>query len=131
MSYSIKKMKYLSFIHSVCRATMYINYLFPILINGFPRPPKYRFSKERKTETKVNPGKMDDIVKSIMSMPIVELLKVFTCMLAGIYTGCSVYASVIEAPSRSNLPLHSLWEQWSTSFTRAAKVIVSHILANL
>eukprot|EP00105_Crassostrea_gigas_P030192 XP_011452415.2 PREDICTED: uncharacterized protein LOC105345807 isoform X1 [Crassostrea gigas] len=82
-------------------------------------------TEERKTETKVNPGKMDDIVKSIMSMPIspVELLKVFTCMLAGIYTGCSVYAAVIEAPSRSNLPLHSLWEQWSTSLTRAAKVI--------
>lgn len=120
---------------------------FSILINGFPRPLYnstnnlnidflFTFTslqEERKTETKVNQGKMDGIVKSIMIMPIspVELLKVFTCMLAGIYTGCSVYASVIEAPSRSNLPLHSLWEQWSTSFTRAAKVIVSHILANL
>lgn len=120
---------------------------FSILINGFPRPLYnstnnlnidflFTFTslqEERKTETKVNQGKMDDIVKIIMSMPIspVELLKVFTCMLAGIYTGCSVYAAVIEAPSRSNLPLHSLWEQWSTSLTRAAKVIVSHILANL
>lgn len=48
--------------------------------------------EERKTETKVNQGKMDGIVKSIMSVDIspVELLKVFTCMLAGIYTGCSV-----------------------------------------
>lgn len=61
---------------------------------------------------------------SILEMiSLLELLQVFTCMFAGIFTGCSVYAAVIEAPSRTNLPLHSLWEQWSVSFTRAAKLI--------
>lgn len=70
-------------------------------------------------------------ILDIVPISLLELLQVFTCMFAGIFTGCSVYAAVIEAPSRTNLPLHSLWEQWSVSFTRAAKLIVSDILANL
>ncbi|XP_062606111.1 uncharacterized protein LOC134267924 [Saccostrea cucullata] len=72
-----------------------------------------------------------DYLESIIKLGIspVESLQVLTCMLAGINAGCSLYVAVVEAPSRVNLPLHSHWEQWVTSFKKGAKLIPALLLS--
>ncbi|XP_061185744.1 uncharacterized protein LOC133193830 [Saccostrea echinata] len=63
-----------------------------------------------------------DLLENVIKLGIspVESLQVLTCMFAGIFAGCSLYVAVVEAPSRVDLPIHSLWEQWATSFKRGA-----------
>ncbi|XP_062606108.1 uncharacterized protein LOC134277217 [Saccostrea cucullata] len=66
-----------------------------------------------------------DFLESLIKLGIspVDGLQVLTCMFAGIVAGSNLYVVVVEAPSRVNLPLHSHWEQWATSFKRGVKFI--------
>ncbi|KAJ8302156.1 hypothetical protein KUTeg_021143, partial [Tegillarca granosa] len=57
-------------------------------------------------------------------LSLTEGLKSVALLSGGLFVGSAVYISVVEAPSRRELPIKAKLEQWKKSFNHAARYVL-------